>query len=73
MAHPDRITISQLTRELTAYTGARSPIYRPVYKLILNGRVPAGQEGDCWLVRRTGLPAIAATAGLTIPADHAAA
>ena len=62
----DTIPLTQLPRELSAQF-ARSPGYRKLYTRILDGTLPAHQDGSRWLVRREDIPAIAAALGLAPP------
>ena len=59
----DLIPLSLLPRALREATGA-SPTYRQIYMKVLNGELPADNDGGRWFVDRARLPDIARALGL---------
>jgi hypothetical protein len=59
----DKIPLPLLPRELSALAGS-SPPYRRLYNLVLNGDLPADNDGARWFVDRARLPDIARALGL---------
>ena len=57
--------LTALPRELTALTGTQAPGYRRLWTEVVDGRIPAEQVNGRYQVRRTDLPAIAASLGMT--------
>jgi hypothetical protein len=61
----DYVPLTALSRELTTFAGKQAPSYRKLWTLTVDGRIPAEQMNGRYQVRRTDLPGIAASLGLT--------
>jgi hypothetical protein len=64
----DRIPLTELPHELTTLTGQKSPRYRRLYELVLDGVLPAERINGRLFVRPANVPAIAETLGMTVAA-----
>ncbi len=73
MTNPDRVALSALPRELTAFTGRPSPNYRRLYALTLDGVIPAQQVNGRWHVLRADLAQVANLLGMATAAPAAKA
>jgi hypothetical protein len=62
----ESIPLVLLPRELNDRFG-RSPSYRQLYNQVLDGKLPAQQEGARWFVSRGDIEKIAETLGLQQP------
>lgn len=58
MSESDKIQLAFLTRELAKLTDQRPPRNRKLWEMIVDGDLPAEQEGGRWFVKRADLPAI---------------
>ena len=58
------LPLTLLPAALMAHTGRRSPNYRKLWLLAVEGGMPAEQVGGRWYVRRDAVPAIARVLGM---------
>ncbi len=62
------IPLTALAREVAPYAvavGRPRPSYRSIYVMVINGDLPAYQDGARWFFRRADLPEVLANLGLT--------
>ena len=65
MTSVELIPLTRLSPELRELTGSVAPGYRRLWTLTVDGRITAEQVNGRYQVRRTDLPAIAASLGMT--------
>jgi hypothetical protein len=58
MSESDKIQLAFLARELRLLSDQRPPKNRKLWEMIVDGDLPAEQEGGRWFVKRADLPAI---------------
>jgi hypothetical protein len=56
----DRVSLTELPREISALNGGRTPTYREVYNACVDAKIPADKgDNGRWTVLRRNVPMIA--------------